>query len=358
MKAFFTNTFLVIALAVSLSACGTTLQTQQVSTEEMATEVAAQKEFALLDEYQLANHMQNIAYNVLTASAPMCGEQVRQTLGMAYWNEDTFTSKWRAAARNAFGIGEKVELSRVAPNSPAARAELLVGDVLVTVGEHEVGNGQNGLENLQTYLEKNLTAQPIKVVYTRDNGESLQTTRITPDPACDYQVLYDDNTAVNAFADGQRIVMQRGILEFSRNDDEIAMIIGHELAHNVLNHVQKKTTQVAAGMLGGLLLDVLIGTSGEFSDLGQRVGAQAYSPDYESEADYMGLYATARAGYDIEKAPFFWRRMGSRNTQAIEMTTTHPATAARFVALEKTVKEIEAKRAAGQPLLPDEKKPE
>lgn len=358
MKAYLRNTFLVLVLTTGLAACGTTLQTQQVSTAEMATEVAAQKEFALKDKFYLANRTQNIGFDILTASAPLCGEKIRPALGMGFWTMESFSGDWRQAARNAFGIGQAVEVSRVAAKSPAAIGGLQKGDVLVKVGRHEVEAGKKGLSALQDYLQKNLTKNSLEVVYARtgvDGNDAVRTTTLTPVAACDYQVLYDDSTEVNAYADGRRIIMQRGILEFSRNDDEIAMIIGHELAHNVLNHVQKKTTQAAAGMLGGLLLDVLAGTGGEFTELGGRLGAQAYSPAYESEADYMGLYATARAGYNIERAPQLWRRMGARNTRAIDMTSTHPATAERFVSLEKTVREIQQKQQQGLPLVPDEK---
>jgi predicted Zn-dependent protease len=81
-----------------------------------------------------------------------------------------------------------------------------------------------------------------------------------------------------------------------------------------------------------------------------------YSQDFESEADYVGLYVVARAGMPIDNAPRFWRRMGSQVAPgAISHGTTHPPTAQRFVALEAAVAEIKAKQAAGQPLLPNEK---
>ena len=352
MKLFSRN-IVFFTFALLLSACGTTLKTQQVTTEEMATEVAKQKEISLLDKYQLAHHVQNIGFQILTASVPMCGARVRSSLGVTYWSKDSFPADFRDAAQTAFGVGEAVQLARVAPNSPAAIAGLRVDDVLIKAGTHKVGTGKDGVAALTTYLDKNLTDAPMDIVYAR--GDNVQTATLTPKTACDYPVLYDDDAAVNAYADGQRIVMQRGIIEFVRNDDELAMIVGHELAHNVLNHISKKQAQITAGMLGGLLLDVLVGTGGQFSDLGGQIGAQAYSPAYESEADYMGLYATARAGYNIQKAPFLWRRMGARNTRSIEMTSTHPPTAERFVVLEKTVTEIEAKIASGSPLIPDQK---
>ena len=345
-----------VLLGSGLSACGTTLKTQQVSTTEMAAEVAKQREIALLDQVELSRYMHTIAFDLLSNNVPLCGARVHHIPGMAFWTLENYEKQWRKPAKQAFGLTQGIHIRRVADNGPAAQAGLQIGDSLIKVGSHEVAPGKDGLAALQSYLEKNLTDAPLGVVYARE--DTVKTTSLTPTQACDYQVVYSDKSDVNAFADGRRVVMLRGIIEFVRNDDELAMIIGHELAHNILDHISKKQTQMAGGMLGGLLLDVLAGTSGQFSRLGGQLGAQAFSPAYESEADYMGLYATARAGYNINKAPYLWRRMGARNTGSIALTSTHPPTAERFVALEKTVAEIQQKQTQALPLVPDRKNPE
>lgn len=67
----------------------------------------------------------------------------------------------------------------------------------------------------------------------------------------------------------------------------------------------------------------------------------------------MGLYLMARAGHDYRNAAAFWRRMATVDPKAIAQASTHPTTSERFVALQKTVVEIDEKIAAGQPLLPE-----
>ncbi len=88
--------------------------------------------------------------------------------------------------------------------------------------------------------------------------------------------------------------------------------------------------------------------------MGGRLTAGAYSQDFEAEADYVGLYVMARAGYDFHDAVTVWRRMAVNSPGAITMASDHPATSERFVALQAAIQEIDAKVAQGQKLLPNE----
>lgn len=99
-----------------------------------------------------------------------------------------------------------------------------------------------------------------------------------------------------------------------------------------------------------------INTKGDFSDAGARAGALAHSPEFESEADYVGLYFAVRAGYDVEKSEEFWRRRAVDNPSSIRKTTTHPTSVKRFLTLAATRREIAEKKEAGQPLVPRLKK--
>lgn len=110
-------------------------------------------------------------------------------------------------------------------------------------------------------------------------------------------------------------------------------------------------------MIGALIGGVItVATGVDVTSLGSDIGGAAFSQGFESEADYVGLYHTARAGYPIAEAPKFWRRMAASNPGAIHIAgSTHPSTAVRFLALEESVKEIQRKKAAGIRLAPEEK---
>ena len=102
-----------------------------------------------------------------------------------------------------------------------------------------------------------------------------------------------------------------------------------------------------------------VNTQGNFAKGFGQIGADAYSVDFEQEADYVGLYLARRGGYSINNAADFWRRAAvEKIPEAITLSTTHPSTPERFVALNKTIREIQAKQAAGQPLVPNIEQPE
>ena len=89
--------------------------------------------------------------------------------------------------------------------------------------------------------------------------------------------------------------------------------------------------------------------------MGMQAGAIAYAKDFEAEADYLGTYLAARAGFEISDAPLLWRRMAVEHPGSIGrgFMATHPSTPERATALARTVEEIEGKIASGQPLVPE-----
>ena len=149
-------------------------------------------------------------------------------------------------------------------------------------------------------------------------------------------------------------------MDFFKTDEEIALVVSHELAHNSMSHTDAKKRNALLGGFFGALVDIAaaaggINTNGEFTKMSMNAGAGVYSVEFEQEADYVGLYFMATAGYKIDDAPLFWRRMATNNSQAISIKSSHPTTPDRFVALEGTVKEINLKISNRQPLKPEMK---
>lgn len=177
--------------------------------------------------------------------------------------------------------------------------------------------------------------EPIKI-YDKDfygdiyiDGQPVKTHALT---ACQYPIKLTYSPAINAYATGRSIRVTTGMMEFA-GDDELAVIIGHELAHNTEGHITKIITSRIAGL-----------------------GTGRFSRVYESEADYVGLYYAQRAGFDISKAPGIWRRIGLMSVRSMGEGKSHPTTPERYVRLAAGIAEIDRKRAEGQPLLPDRKK--
>jgi len=161
----------------------------------------------------------------------------------------------------------------------------------------------------------------------------------------------DDN--LGAYTDGKNIYIHSGMLRFVESDAELAFILAHEISHNVLSHLSKKKGNALLGSALDILLIAATGvnTQGAFG----KAGANAYSQGFEAEADYLGLYIAAEAGYDITSAPIFWRRMAIEHPSAIiaRYDSTHPSTPERFVGLTSSVNEISDKLASGLVLVPN-----
>lgn len=159
-----------------------------------------------------------------------------------------------------------------------------------------------------------------------DDAEVQSTSNVA---TCHYPITLSYSPAVNAYATGRAIRVTTGMMEFA-NDDELAVIIGHELAHNTEGHITKIITSRIAGL-----------------------GTGRFSRVYESEADYVGLYYAERAGFDISKAPGIWRRIGLMSVRSMGEGKSHPTTPERYVRLSAGIAEIDRKRIAGLPLLPE-----
>lgn len=175
---------------------------------------------------------------------------------------------------------------------------------------------------------------------------------------CYYYFRLSRSDELNSYADGKNIVIYTGMMRFVENDDELATIMAHEFVHNLMGHVNAQKNNATVGMLIGLAADAIADTQGinmggEFSKAGTELAAMHYSVEFEKEADYIGLYVMARAGYNIKAAPKLWRRMSIENPEGIYNSTTHPSNASRFVALQKAIYEINYKRKNRLPQLPD-----
>jgi beta-barrel assembly-enhancing protease len=164
---------------------------------------------------------------------------------------------------------------------------------------------------------------------------------------------------VNAFTDGRRIVVTPGMMRFVDSDGELALVISHELAHAAMHHTAKQQANAVVGGIAGAVVGALIAeltgvnVIQSTSNVGADLGRATFSQGFEAEADYVGTYYAARAGYNASEAANFWRRWASMHPDAIGTGGAHPATAERFVAIEETAAEIARKKSGDMALVPN-----
>lgn len=152
-------------------------------------------------------------------------------------------------------------------------------------------------------------------------------------------VVFDAPENVNAFAlPGGKVGVYSGLLKQVESDDELAMVMGHEIAHVTARHgAQRRSEMLVAGTLGEIL-NASMEESGNHSQVMVGYGIIAagvtlkFSREHETEADYIGLRYAARAGYDPRAAINFWQKMlkGEKGTTIFTFLRTHPPTEQRI----------------------------
>lgn len=339
---------LALLALLGLAACAPQASLPRVQAGLVDSEARRQQELAVRDFMAKLDRLERVGWTIRTRNVELCGENVAFRLGLTLAEPDDFPKGTLPVLRDVLGMGERPTVILVTRGGPAQAAGLKRGDALLAVAGQAVAGKKQALEAMAKALEG---GGPVPVSVERA-GQRLEQT-LAPVRVCAYDLFLKTDNAINAYADGRRIVVFTGLMKFVQSDDELAAILGHEMAHNNQGHIRAKAGNA---LLGTLLLDLPVAIlTGVNPNLGGQVGAQAYSQEFEAEADYVGLYFTARAGYDIQDVADIWRRMAVENPGAITMGGSHPATAARFVALEAARDEIQAKQKDGRPLTPEMK---
>ena len=288
----------------------------------------------------------------------LCGDNTKKITGAGFWNKQAFKEEWQDTAQSLYGLTDLLQVSHVLESSPADLAGLVAGDVIITANGKTPPVGEDAATEFRKNLNE-ITENNDVVSFKVNRTGQEQTIYVSPVSVCDFSVGITEDDNINAYADGKRMVLTTGMMDFARTDQELALVVAHELAHNSEKHIEAQQTNAVVGGLLGLIVDIAaayggVNTQGTFTDAGMRAGAMAYSVDFERNADYVGLYYMSRAGYEIDGAANFWRRMSLRKSKAINMTTTHPSNAERYLGIEQSIKEIKTKIASNQPLIPEQ----
>jgi len=146
---------------------------------------------------------------------------------------------------------------------------------------------------------------------------------------------------------GGKIAFYTGILDqLKLTDDEVAMIMGHEMAHALREHARERLAKTQVTGLGLSLGAQLLGL-GQAGDLAANLGTQLltlqYSRSDETEADLVGLELAARAGFDPRASVTLWQKMGAAtgNKGKLDFLSTHPSGPNRIKELEANMPKVE-----------------
>ncbi|MEL6363819.1 MAG: M48 family metalloprotease [Pseudomonadota bacterium] len=363
----------VLAAALALSACASLETTPPVSGAAAVDAARLDQQRAAIDErLALTRRVHDLAWPLFSANADLCGEKAGPTLGLVLADARGLSnaiSGLRRRDAEFAGYDDKPRVIAAPAGSPAAKAGLTPGDVVVSVGEDadpdeaslkEVGRGLDDAMK----RHKDGQAETIAIAVERDGVR--REFRIAPEKTCRYPIRLGSTPVINASTNGSSITIHAGIAR-ALSDKELQFVIAHELGHSIMRHPGKATR--ASVFSGRLFVGIGAGLVGTVGDIGlsligrapevplaTRGAALAVSPfgtDFEREADYWGVYLVARAGGDVEGLESAFDVLATLRPTSTWAQVVHPPTPDRRVAVRLAAEEVREKRARGAELLPE-----
>jgi hypothetical protein len=258
-----------------------------------------------------------VAYRLAAAGAPLCADPFPLT-GMLFHHLAEYRPEDRPLMIDRHHLDRGPGVLAVIAGSPAAAAGLVAGDVLLAVNgrafasgasiaeEHRPERWRKLAEASETQLEVALHNGPAQLVVLRQS-EELRVT-LASRRACTNRVRLAYSSQVNAFADDRRAIVTTAMLDFVRSDDELALILGHEMAHVILHHPPMDDSDKLLASIGI--------RSGTFWKR-------------EEAADRLAIKLMAAAGYDLGAVIPFWRRYLRAYDSAPQIFRYHPSLGAR-----------------------------
>lgn len=287
-----------------------------------------------------------VAWRLATANAPLCPVVSLRT-GWTLQSANQYGPALRPLARQRFGLeGDLPGVLATPAGSPAALAGLDQGDLILAVNGAALAvgdaSGTSGYDNLRanlTVLNQAAAQGPLTLTVRRDG--QVRTVAVRPTPACAYETQIETNDGLSARSDGRHVFISSGLAALTRNDDELAFFLAHELAHAVLEH---RTAPDVVGTRG---------TAN--SQISLRRGR---SSSAEADADIAGLYLLARASYApqpaVEALTAYEAASPLNRFAQISLTggDVYRSPQARRKALEPVLADIARRQQASEPLIP------
>ena len=247
-----------------------------------------------------------VAYRLSTANAALCPKQTLQ-LGLSLHALDQYGGTFRGGAKQLFSLGDDAAILAVVAGSAAASAGLISGDAILAVGGTRLSaplspkkQRYDAVGAAESALDNGPKTRPLKLLIRRAGVE--QTINVYGTLGCISRVVVEPGGKLNAYADGAYVKLTSGVAEYAADEGELAAIIAHEMAHNILGHPARL-------------------------DASGRSRANILAT--EIEADRFSLKLLKGAGYDPLVAARFWARFGKKTGAGIFSDGTHLRTKAR-----------------------------
>lgn len=287
-----------------------------------------------------------VAAPLLVNNAVLCKSNARPLLGFTAKNQYSYSADMMDAAKELLGLDDRLQVMSVLAGSGAARVGIQRGDILQSIQEQALPQGPNAESDAARQLAAVVrNATELQITVLRDGKPSRLQVPLTL--ACAYSIDLGNADFVNAYSDGRRILVTRGMLDYLQSDAELAALLAKEIAHNTLRHAQ--TLQIKGTVAA--VIDKLLPLKPDLTGLAGSAGIKTMPAAMDIEADRLALYMLARAGYSPAMAITTWQHL-AQNSAPNSYTAFHPWTDERLALLQATTEEIRQKQLAKKPLVP------
>ncbi|TFW13236.1 peptidase M48 [Massilia arenosa] len=349
---------LAVSTAILLAACATkpptapgvpaAQQPSEPGAPAISPKMAANVEY-LTKVAALQDRLYQVAAPLLIQNAELCKSHARNLLGFTAKNRFYYPGEYNEASHLAFNMGDQLQVTGVLAGSGAAHAGLKRGDGLVAAEGKPLPTGANASTLAGSVFGPLVSSKAtINLTINRDGDQRDVPVPVTR--ACAFAIELGNADNVNSYADGNRVLVTRGMMNFTQNNDELAYVLARGMAHNLLGHAQ---SQRQTGTLGSLI-DNLVSVRPDLSMLIGSGGIKAMPSEADAAADNLAVFLVARAGYKVDGIDDFWKRLAAAYPASVlnGYVANHPSTQARLAAIAKAQGEVKSKRAAKQPLVP------
>jgi hypothetical protein len=298
----------------------------------------AETQQSLVAMRALDQRVATIGHRLAVANVDLCAERMNLP-GFAVHDLSQYGADFRAAAIAAFGLDAGPGVLALVPGAPAERGGLRLDDVVLSVdGQGLAGAAPRRSRTFDRMAEildalEAAFADGSAAIEVRRAGASVPL-RIASEQGCATRFQLIPSRRLNAQADGRYVQITTAIASYVADDDELAAVIAHEFAHNVLGHRARLDRQRVS--------------RGFFANFGSNA---TRIRETETEADRFSAYLLERAGYDPAGAVRFWSRFGRRGLNFLG-SPTHPNWQRRIALIEAEIAAIRAARAAGRTPVP------
>lgn len=333
--------FFIIGTAFLMAGCATTTG-PKVSYSEVRQAKERLQAKAVKYRFEQLQRVLNIGYRLIVNLPEEDRRRVYPFLGIRVAEIDEMIKR-------AYDLTEEdgVVIIAIIKDTPAEKAGLQVGDIILRIGNKRI----KGIGSFQ-YATSPASLNDKKAVEIEANRYGENKVFLCEVGTVPRKITFDmvDRQEINAGAGPDLILVTYGLMNFVKSDDEIAVVLAHEMAHITKGHISKISgvqmlTGIAAIGVGIISEHISPGSGADVVRVASGVGdvfSRSYSQDLEREADYFGLKYVKLAGFDYEIATEVWERFAIEVPKSMVQNylNTHPTSPERMVRLQKIVEEL------------------